>query len=219
MRRPRAVACVLFYDLGSSMTWFISPAYAEEAAAPAPAVPAAPTETHTEVGHEAGGKTVFPPFDTQKYPSQILWYVIFFGLLYLLMKRVLVPRLSAIVEGRAARIASDLEEAQRLRVESDKALGAYEKALADARSSAHTIAQASTDEAKATAAKQRADVENSLSAKLETAEARIADIKAKALGDVNAIAEETAAAVVAALSGQQPSQDEVAKAVSAVAAK
>jgi F-type H+-transporting ATPase subunit b len=201
------------------MTWFISPAYAEDAATPAPAVPEAPTETHTEVGHEAGGKAVFPPFDTQKYPSQILWYVIFFGLLYLLMKRVLVPRLSAIVEGRAARIASDLEEAQRLRVESDKALGTYEKALADARSSAHTIAQASTEEAKAAAAKQRADVESSLAAKLETAEARIAEIKSKALGDVNAIAEETAAAVVAALSGHQPSQDEVAKAVSAVAAK
>ena len=196
------------------MTWFISPANAQDAATPAPAVPAAPTETHTEVGHEAGGKAVFPPFDTQKYPSQILWYVIFFGLLYLLMKRVLVPRLSTIVEGRAARIAGDLAEAQRLRVESDKALGTYEKALADARTSAHSIAQASTD-----AAKQRADIESSLAAKLEAAEARIGEIKSKALGDVNAIAEEAAAAVVAALSGQQPSQDEVAKAVSAVASK
>src|SRR5690606_29251182 len=147
---------------------------------------------------EAGGKAPFPPFDTQKYPSQIFWYVICFGLLYLLMKRVLVPRLSAVVEGRAARIAGDLEEAQRLRTESDKALGTYEKALADARSAAQSIAQASTDEAKADAVKQRADVESSLSAKLETAEARIGEIKAKALGDVNAIAEETAAAVVAA---------------------
>lgn len=203
------------------MTWFISPAHAEDAA-PAPAstvVSPAPTETHTEVGHEAGGKAPFPPFDTQKYPSQILWYVIFFGLLYLLMKRVLVPRLSAIVEGRAARISGDLEEAQRLRIESDKALGTYEKALADAKSSAHAIAQAGTDEAKATAAKQRADVEASLAAKLETAEARIGEIKAKALGDVNAIAEEAAAAVVAALTGHQPSPEEVAKAVSAVATK
>lgn len=201
------------------MTWFISPANAQDAATPAPAVPEAPTETHTEVGHEAGAKAPFPPFDTEKYPSQILWYVICFGLLYLLMKRVLVPRLSAIVEGRAERIAGDLQEAQRLRVESDKALGTYEKALADARSAAQSIAQASTDEAKADAVKRRADVESSLSAKLETAEARIGEIKAKALGDVNAIAEEAAAAVVAALSGQQPSPDEVAKAVSAVAAK
>jgi F-type H+-transporting ATPase subunit b len=201
------------------MTWFLSPANAQDAATPAPAVQEAPTETHTEVGHEAGAKAPFPPFDTEKYPSQILWYVICFGLLYLLMKRVLVPRLSAIVEGRAERIAGDQQEAQRLRVESDKALGTYEKALADARSAAQSIAQASTDEAKADAVKRRADVESSRSAKLETAEARIGEIKAKALGDVNAIAEEAAAAVVAALSGQQPSPDEVAKAVSAVAAK
>lgn len=200
------------------MTWFISPAYAEDAApASAPAdVQPAPTETHTEVGHAAGEKAPFPPFDTQKYPSQILWYVICFGLLYLLMKRVLVPRLSTIVEGRAARIAGDLEEAQRLRVESDKALGTYEKALADARSSAHAIAQSGMDEAKSAAVKQRAEIESSLSAKLDAAEARIGEIKAKALGDVGAIAEETAAAVVAALSGQQPSSDEVAAAVSSV---
>lgn len=200
------------------MTWFISPAYAEDAApasAPADGQPA-PTETHTEVGHAAGEKAPFPPFDTQKYPSQILWYVICFGLLYLLMKRVLVPRLSTIVEGRAARIAGDLEEAQRLRVESDKALGTYEKALADARSSAHAIAQSGMDEAKAAAVKQRADIESSLSAKLDAAEARIGEIKAKALGDVGAIAEETASAVVAALSGQQPTSDEVAAAVSSV---
>jgi len=203
------------------MTWFISPAHAQDAApASAPdVVPPAPTETHTEVGHEAGGKEPFPPFDTEKYPSQILWYVICFGLLYLLMKRLLVPRLGAIVEGRAARIAGDMEEAQRLRIESDKALGTYEKALADARSSAHAIAQAGTDEAKAAAIKQRAEIESSLSAKLDEAEARIGEIKNKALGDVGAIAEETAAAVVAALSGQQPTPDEVAAAVSSVSSK
>lgn len=203
------------------MTWFISPAHAEDAApASAPAVVSpAPTETHTEVGHEAGGKAPFPPFDTQKYPSQILWYVICFGLLYLLMKRFLVPRLSTIVEGRASRIAKDVEEAQRLRIESDKALGTYEKALADARSSAHAIAQAGTDEAKAAAVKQRADIESSLTAKLDAAEARIGEIKTKALGDVGSIAEEAAAAVVAALSGQQPSADEVAAAVSSVSSK
>jgi F-type H+-transporting ATPase subunit b len=203
------------------MTWFISPAHAEDAApASAPAVVSpAPTETHTEVGHAAGQKAPFPPFDTQKFPSQILWYVICFGLLYLLMKRFLVPRLSTIVEGRASRIAKDVEEAQRLRIESDKALGTYEKALADARSSAHAIAQAGTDEAKAAAVKQRADIESSLTAKLDAAEARIGEIKTKALGDVGSIAEEAAAAVVAALSGQQPSADEVAAAVSSVSSK
>ena len=52
-----------------------------------------------------------------------------------------------------------------------------------------------------------------------TAEARIGDIKTKALADVGAIAEEAASAVVEALIGQQPASDEVKAAVAAVATK
>jgi F-type H+-transporting ATPase subunit b len=183
-----------------------------------PSPPAA--ETHSEVGAAgAEHKGPFPPFDTHTFPSQILWFIVCFGVLYLMMKRVLVPRIGSIVEGRAAKISGDIEEAQRLRATSDTALAAYEKALAEARSSAHLIAQTATDEAKTAATKTRADVEAGLAAKLADAEARIAGIKDKALADVSAIAHETATAVVAALTGQEPAADEVAAAVSSVRAK
>jgi F-type H+-transporting ATPase subunit b len=223
------------------MTWLVSAAMAQESA-PAPAaappaaegaaVPAAPpahaatgaapaeTATHSEVGQPAGEhKGPFPPFDTHTFPSQLFWFVICFGVLYILMKRVISPRIGAIVEGRAERIANDIAEAQRLRTSSDAALAAYEKSLTEARGSAHKIAQTATDEAKAAADKRRAEIEAEVAARLAEAETRIGDIKTKALADVGAIAEEAASAVVEALIGQQPASDEVKAAVAAVATK
>lgn len=219
------------------MTWFVTTALAEDAApaatqaAPAtmaaetpPAVdaahPAPPAATHSAVGAPGGHeKGPFPPFDTHTFPSQIFWFIICFGALYILMKRVIVPRIGSIVEGRAERIAADLAEAQRLRVQSDTALAGYEKALTEARGSAHKIAQEATDTAKVAADKRRGEIEAELSAKLTAAEARIGEIKAKALADVGAIAHEAATAVVSALIGHEPSADEVAQAVSDAQAK
>jgi F-type H+-transporting ATPase subunit b len=221
-----------FLDPGSSMTWLVTSASAQEAAPPAPAAPQpepaapaadahapSPDTTHSEVGHAEGHKGPFPPFDTNTFPSQILWFVICFGALYLLMKRVIVPRMAAIIDGRAQRIAGDIEEAQRLKLQSDTALQGYEKALADARGSAHKIAQTATDQAKADAEARRHAIEADLAAKLAEAETRIADIKSRALADVGTIAEDAAGAVVEALIGQQPTRDEVSAAVSAARAQ
>ncbi len=228
----------LFLVPGSQMTWLVTSASAQEATPPAPAAPqadsappppappapavdahappAAPDATHSAVGAPEGHKGPFPPFDTHTFPSQIFWFVICFGALYLLMKRVIVPRLAGIVDTRAAKIAGDIDEAQRLRLQSDTALSAYEKALADARASSQKIAQAATDKAKAEADERRHAIEAELAAKLAEAEQRIGGIKDKALADVGAIAEDAAGAVVHALIGQQPGSDEVAAAVSAV---
>lgn len=222
-----------FLDSGSQMTWLVTSASAQEAAPPAPAAPqpdSAPPPapdagahapppadaTHSAVGAPEGHKGPFPPFDTHTFPSQIFWFVICFGALYLLMKRLVVPQIAEIVEGRAAKIAGDIAEAQRLRLQSDTALSAYEKALADARASSHQIAQAATDKAKAEADARRHAIEAELTAKLADAESRIGDIKTKALADVSAIAEDAAGAVVHALIGQQPSPEEVSAAVSTV---
>ena len=55
--------------------------------------------------------------------------------------------------------------------------------------------------------------ESELEAKLEAAQARIADIKAKALADVGAIAEDAAEAILTELSGKDVSREDVANAV------
>lgn len=187
---------------------FISPAYAQTA----PAEEA----THTETGtaHEVV-KGVFPPFDSQTYPSQILWLVITFGLFYMLMQKVIAPRIGSILEHRHDRIAQDLDEAGRMKAEADAAIETYEKELAAARAKAGSIAATARAEAKAKADAERAAIEAELSAKITAAEARIADIKAQAFAEVGTIAEETTSAIVEQLIGAKASEGELKAAVSA----
>src|SRR5688572_17440382 len=97
------------------------------------ALPADEVHTETGVAHDDAHATgVFPPFDATTYPSQLLWLVITFGLFYLVMQKVLVPRLGSILEQRQNRIAQDLDEAGRLKAEADAAVETYEKELAAA---------------------------------------------------------------------------------------
>src|SRR5271167_2661754 len=92
---------------------------------------------HTE---EPAGHKAFPPFQSQHFPSQLLWLGVSFALLYVLMAKIALPRIGAILAERSKRIGDDLAAAERLKERSDAAQAAYRKSLADARARAKTIA-------------------------------------------------------------------------------
>jgi F-type H+-transporting ATPase subunit b len=164
-----------------------------------------------------GSEGVFPPFDSSSFVSQLLWLTITFGLFYILMAKVVIPRISSILEVRRDRISRDLDEAQRLKEESDAALAAYEQELAEARADAHRIAQQARDKAKGEADEKRSLVEADLNAKTAASEKHIASIKAKALGEVDTIAGDTIAIIVKELIGTNTSKADIAKALSSIA--
>lgn len=173
-------------------------------------------ETHTETGiAEEGHGGGFPPFEPQYYPSQLLWLAITFGLFYLFLKRVVMPRIGTILEVRRDRIAQDLDHAAHMKDEADAAMAAYEQELAQAKSRAGEIGQQARDAAKADAEAERRRVEAELEVKLEEAETRIASIKRSALKDVGTIAEETAGTIVQELVGGKPDRAAIAAAVKA----
>ncbi len=176
-----------------------------------------PEATHPETGvahgAEPGSSGVFPPFDQSTYASQVLWLAITFGLFYLLMQKVIVPRVGGILENRHGRIAQDLDEAARLKAEAD--VETYEKELAAARAKASSIGAAARDAAKAKADADRAAIEAGLAEKLAAAEKRIAGIKDQAFADVGAIAEETATAIVDQLVGAKVKDTDVKAAIAA----
>lgn len=171
-------------------------------------------EAVTAVGaEEHAAEREFPPFDSTFFASQLLWLVVTFVALYLLMSRVVLPRIGGILEDRRDRIARDLEQAERLKQQSTNAIASYEKALADARARAFGIAGEARDAAKAEAAARQSQTEAALDEKLAAAEKRIGEVKRKALADVGEIASSAAEAVVERLIGTRPSAGEVREAV------
>jgi len=175
------------------------------------------SETGAHGGEAAGG--LFPPFDSSTFASQLLWLAITFGLFYLLMSKVIVPRIGGILEHRRDRIAQDLDEANRLKEEADNAIAAYEQELADARKKASAIAETAREKAKTAAEAERTSTEAELGAKMADAEKSIAAIKTKALADVDTIAEDAATDMVKHLLGGAVTKAEVAAAIRAASGK
>jgi F-type H+-transporting ATPase subunit b len=167
-----------------------------------------------ELVETAAEHDVFPPFDATTYTSQLFWLAITFLLLYWVLAKYAIPRISDIISHRQGRIAVDLVMAEQAKRNSEAAKAGYEKALAEARARGFAIAESARGEAKAAADKERASTEASLAARLSDAEARIAGIKSQALAEVGNIAGEATQAIVKALVGADVARPEVDRAVS-----
>lgn len=176
------------------------------------------TTTGTTVpaeSHGGGHSKIFPPLDPTTFAPQLIWLALTFGALYLLMSRIALPRIGGMLEARRNHIQRDLNEAERLRAETDKALKDYEQALAEAKSKAQGIAQTTRDKLKAEVEARRTEIEKTLGERTASAEARITAAKASALGKVDEIATDTAESIVADLIGLKVTRDEAAAAVGA----
>ncbi len=142
--------------------------------------------------------------------------MIAFVLLYVLMAKWALPRVGAVIESRQKRIEDDVAEAGKLKAQSDEAVAAYEKALADARANAQAIANEARDKQAAEADVTRKKLEGELNAKLAEAEKAIAASKQAAMSNVRGIAEDATRAIVERLIGQVPDDKVVSGAVADV---
>jgi F-type H+-transporting ATPase subunit b len=156
-----------------------------------------------------------PQLNPLDWAPQLIWLVITFGVLYLLMKWVALPKIGSVIEMRQERIAGDLEAADKLRRETQEAIAAYEQALAEAKARAHGIVQEARNRLKDEVAAERSALERDLSAKSAEAEGQIHQAKVSALKEVNAVASDTATEIVRRLIGIAPTKPEVSAAVAA----
>jgi F-type H+-transporting ATPase subunit b len=177
------------------------------------AEPAHNTGTEQVPKGEHGG---FPPFNSHTFPSQLVWLAIFFVLLYVLMAKWALPRVRRVIDNRQKLIADDFAEAERLKGQSEEAVAAYEKALADARARAQSIANETRERQQAEAEATRKKLEDELNVKLAEAEKSIAGTKQAAMANVRGIAEDAARAIIERLIGSAPSDQAVADAVADV---
>jgi len=165
---------------------------------------------HTQAAREKGP---FPPFQKEHFASQLVWIVLSFVVLYVLLWKLVLPRVASILVARRLRIESDLVEAAKAKAESEAALAHYEKSLADARANAQALAAKTQQELAARSEARRKELEAALAAKLADAEKKIGATKAAAMKNVRGIAIDTAGAIVERLIGAAPAKAAVERAV------
>jgi len=152
---------------------------------------------------EAAGGGGMPQlrFNDPMILAQVIWLLIIFGLLYYIMARYALPRVSSVLEERRSRIEGDLELAQVAKQRADAALAEHQAATARARAEAQAAIAAASQTAQAEAS-QRAEALNArLNAQIEAAEQRIATARDQAMGALRQVATETTDALLARLIG------------------
>ena len=157
-----------------------------------------------------------PQLDVSTFPSQIFWLIICFSILYYLLSRRALPRVSEILEARQDRIAADLDQAQRLRRDAETALAKYEEAIVKAQDRAHALLAENQSRLQGEAAARQGELDQQLAKQVAEAEARIAAARDRALAELEDAAIEAARAAAARLAGVTVSAEAARRALGAV---
>jgi F-type H+-transporting ATPase subunit b len=162
-----------------------------------------------------GGSGGLPQFDPSWWPGEMVWMLIIFGVMFLLFTRVFVPKVGGAIAEREDRIGGDIKEARRLKEEADAQAAAAAAETAQARAAAQKLALDARSKALAESSQREALEEAKLAETLAKAETQIVATRDQAMTHVRDIAQETAGAIVAKLTGVAASGDELNAAASA----
>lgn len=152
------------------------------------------------------------------YSSQVFWLLVFFGVIFFVIGRGMVPKVMATMDGRDKQIADDLAAAEAARAAADAEEEAWRVQANTQRAQAQAvIAAAKADAAKATEA-TLAVASARIDETLTAAEARIAAARAAALGEVEGVAAEAAQDIASRIAGLTISAGDAQAAVKGVLA-
>lgn len=154
-----------------------------------------------------------PQFDPTSFASQLFWLAVTFIALYFLLSRLVLPRISEVMEKRSERIANDLERAEALKTETEAVIEAYEAALAKARSEASAVIAKATSDIATLSATRQAEFGEELAMRMVAAEERISKAKQQAESQIREIAVDIAADVAERLTGRAIDAESAAQAV------
>lgn len=138
----------------------------------------------------------------ETFAGQIFWLAVTFVLLYVVFATIALPRLGRVIEGRATRIRSDLDEAAGAKRRSEAAIAAYEQTLAEARAKARKTGDEMRAKVQAEIDARAAAEAQRLQGDVKRAEDRIAAMRGQAMTQVSAIATDAAQALVERLGGE-----------------
>jgi len=113
-----------------------------------------------------------------------LWLLISLAIQLVVVRKPLSRAIFGGLDGHAAKVRAELDEAKQLREEAQSLLAEHKRQLAAGQDHARTISEHARREAERQAERHRAELEASLARRTEQALGRIAQEEARALQDV-----------------------------------
>ena len=148
--------------------------------------------------------------------SQVVWLVLAFGILFVVLRTIALPKIQTTLEARRDKIEGDLDRAQTLRREAEQVLAEYEAAMAESRDKAQSAIRDAAEDGKAQAAAAHRATAERLAGDIAGAEARIAAARDEAVGNIRDVAVDVVQAAAQRLIGGRIARKAAADAVDAV---
>jgi F-type H+-transporting ATPase subunit b len=158
----------------------------------------------------------FPPFDSSLFSSQIFWFWVAFGALYIVLASVVIPRIAKTLAHRRETIEGDLKAAASEAAAAQAARLQAEKASADARAQARKTVEEMRAVNNDALAKADAEAYAAANAKIAAAEATIATSRAAAMASIGETIGDLASAIVTQVSGAKPTAKAISSAMVAL---
>ena len=149
---------------------------------------------------ESGG---MPQLNPEFWISQIFWLTLTFGILYIVLSKLILPKISANLELRKSQIQDNIEAAEKQRKDSESKLKEYDDIIFKSKLEAKNIFKDSREKVIKDINNKKETLENQINEEIKKAEQEIEVVKKSAPEKINKIAIEASSELVKKLIGAE----------------
>ena len=171
------------------------------------------------VSNSYGSEAGMPQLNPEFWTSQIFWLILVFSILYLVIWKVFLPKITYTIENRKSRVVNDLDEAQKLKENSEKKLKEYNQIIENSKKEAKKIIDDGIKKLDRDIEnkKQKFDIE--IEKELANIEKEIKELKKSSISNINKIAVETSSEIIQQIIGTDVNKSNVSAIVDDVLKK
>ena len=157
-----------------------------------------------------------PQLNPEFWISQIFWLILTFGILYVLLSKFILPKISSNLEIRKSQILENVEAAEKQREESEQKIKNYEKIIQDSKVEAKNYFNQTREKILKNINQKKNNLENELNEEIKKAENEIKELKNKSPEKINKIAIETSSDLIKQLMGIQVNSSSISTIVNSL---
>ena len=157
-----------------------------------------------------------PQLNPEFWISQIFWLILTFGILYVLLSKLILPKISANLEIRKSQILENVEAAEKQREESEQKIKNYEKIIQDSKVEAKNYFNQTREKILKNINQKKNNLKNELNEEIKKAENEIKELKNKSPEKINKIAIETSSDLIKQLMGIQVNNSSISAIVNSL---
>ena len=143
-----------------------------------------------------GAEEGMPQLNPEFWFSQTFWLVLVFVILYLIIWKRILPKITDNLENRKKTISSDLQEAQNLKKLAEERYKEYKKLINDAKNEAGKIISESKLKLDQDLNNNKMEIQKEIDREINEAEKEINNFKKKSLKSVSKISKEISSEVI-----------------------